>query len=378
MNLAVRDIRHNLGRFVLTCFGLSLLLGVVISMIGIYRGMVEDAINLIDQSQADLWIVEGGTRGPFAEASHLPGDIRESVARINGVEAAGALTYQSVETVYKGRKVRIFVVGYEPGRLGGPGPIIIGRDITQTHFEMVADAKTGFVVGEPVTLGRDTYTVVGVIRNQVSASGDPVVYIPLKDSQTLQFDLMPSAARREQYRSVGPIETPDTVNAVVARVSRAQRPEHAATAITRWKHLAVMTSDQQKEIMIGSVVEQSRKQIGMFTVLLLVVSAVIIALIIHTLTMDKRREIATLKLIGAPDRVIIGLILEQALAMGVISYSLGAVLISLTAQYFPRRVILFAGDVALLSMAILFVCILASGTGVRMALKIDAGSALGG
>lgn len=378
MNLAIRDMRRNLGQFVLTCFGLSLLLGVVISMIGIYRGMVDDAINLIEQPQVDLWIVEGGTRGPFAEASHLPGDIRESVARINGVAAAGALTYQSVETLYKERKVRIYVVGYEPGRIGGPGPIIDGRDITQTHFEMVADVKTGFALGERVTLGRDTYTVVGLIRDQVSASGDPVVYIPLKDSQTLQFDLMPSAARRESYRGTGPMDTPDTVNAVVARVDRTQHPEQAAATIMRWKHLAVMTSEQQQEIMIGSVVEQSRKQIGMFTILLLIVSAVIIALIIHTLTMNKRREIATLKLIGAPDRVIVGLILEQSLAMGILSYGLGAVLITLTAQYFPRRVILFGGDVALLSLVILVVCIVASGTGVRMALKIDAGSALGG
>ena len=294
MNLAIRDMRRNLGQFVLTCFGLSLLLGVVISMIGIYRGMVDDAINLIEQPQVDLWIVEGGTRGPFAEASHLPGDIRESVARINGVAAAGALTYQSVETRYKERKVRIYVVGSEPGRIGGPGPIIDGRDITQTHFEMVADVKTGFALGERVTLGRDTYTVVGLIRDQVSASGDPVVYIPLKDSQTLQFDLMPSAARRESYRGTGPMDTPDTVNAVVARVDRTQHPEQAAATIMRWKHLAVMTSEQQQEIMIGSVVEQSRKQIGMFTILLLIVSAVIIALIIHTLTMNKRREIATL------------------------------------------------------------------------------------
>ncbi len=44
MNLAWRDIRHSLGRFLLTCVGLGMLLGVVLSMIGIYRGMVDDAL----------------------------------------------------------------------------------------------------------------------------------------------------------------------------------------------------------------------------------------------------------------------------------------------------------------------------------------------
>ena len=35
MNLAYRDVRHNLGRFLLTCLGLGLLLGVVLAMIGV-------------------------------------------------------------------------------------------------------------------------------------------------------------------------------------------------------------------------------------------------------------------------------------------------------------------------------------------------------
>ena len=82
MNLAYRDIRHKLGRFLLTCFGLSLLLGVVLSMIGIYRGLVEDALTLVRTPDVDVWVVESGTRGPFAEASRIPGDTREAIARL--------------------------------------------------------------------------------------------------------------------------------------------------------------------------------------------------------------------------------------------------------------------------------------------------------
>ena len=73
MNLAYRDIRHNLARFVLTCLGLSLLLGVVLSMIGIYRGLVDDALVLVRTPEAQLWVVESDTRGPFAESSRIPG-----------------------------------------------------------------------------------------------------------------------------------------------------------------------------------------------------------------------------------------------------------------------------------------------------------------
>lgn len=77
MNLAYRDIRFNLGRFLLTCCGLSLLLGVVLSMVGIYRGLVEDALRLARPPEADIWVVEAGKKGPFAESSRIPGSTRE-------------------------------------------------------------------------------------------------------------------------------------------------------------------------------------------------------------------------------------------------------------------------------------------------------------
>ena len=129
MNLAYRDIRHNLGRFLLTCFGLSLLLGVVLSMIGIYRGLVEDALTLVRTPAVDVWVVESGTRGPFAESSRIPGDTREAIARLQGVSEAGSITYQSIETRHEGMKLRLYVVGFEPGRPGGPDRIVAGRTI---------------------------------------------------------------------------------------------------------------------------------------------------------------------------------------------------------------------------------------------------------
>ena len=377
MNLAFRDIRHSLGRFLLTCFGLSMLLGVVLSMIGIYRGMVVDALTVARSPQADIWVVESGTRGPFAEASRIPGDTREAIARLHGVTVAGALTFQSVETQFRGNNLRLYVLGYELDRIGGPNGIVAGRQIARSHYEAVADRRSGLSLGDRVKLGRNHFTVVGLTENQVSSSGDPIVYLTLRDSQKLQFELAPSAARRETARGSGVAGT-NTVNAIVARVSENVLPDTVAESARQWKHLAAMTQAEQENILTRSVVERARKQIGLFTAILLAVSAVIIALIIYTMTMDKLREIATLKLIGAPDRTIIGLIVQQALAMGVIGFGFGAVLINLIKDYFPRRVILQPADGLALATVVLIVCVLASALGVRLALKVDPGEALKG
>ena len=112
--------------------------------------------------------------------------------------------------------------------------------------------------------------------------------------------------------------------------------------------------------------------------ILTVVSAVIIALIVYTLTMDKIREIATLKLIGAPDRTIIGLILQQALLMGIIGFIAGTTLVYLFNGWFPRRIDMLPEDIATLFGVVVVVCLLASMLGVRAALRIDAARALTG
>jgi putative ABC transport system permease protein len=377
VNLAIRDIGHNLGRFVLTCLGLALLLGVVMSMIGIYRGLVAEALTLVRAPAADVWVVEANSRGPFAEASRIPGDVREAVARIAGVSEAGAMTFQSIDMERAGRKLRLYLVGYEPGRPGGPPHIALGRDLARSRFEMVADRGTGLGIGERLRLGRNDFTVVGLTERQVSSGGDPIVFVTLRDAQRLQFELAPPAQRRELARGAGEASS-DIINAVVARVSANVPVAGVADAIRRWKHLSAFTQEEQETILSRSVIERARRQIGLFTSILLTVSTVIIALIIYTLTIDKLRYIATLKLIGAPDRTIVGLIVQQALAMGAIGFTFGALLIIGAKDYFPRRVLLQPEDVLMLGLVVAVVCVLASGLGVRLALKVDPATALGG
>jgi putative ABC transport system permease protein len=377
MNLAYRDIRHNLLRFVLTCIGLSLLLGVVITITGVYRGLIDDALRQARAANADLWVVEAGTNGPFAEASRIPRDTRELVARVYGIERAGAVTFQSVQTELKGKPLRLYLIGYELGRPGGPPQLIAGRNIVRSHYEMVVDRSAGLALGQQVPLGTHghTYTVVGLTRGNVTNSGDPVVYMTLLDAQALQFDLAPPAARREVARGGG-LETSNQINAVIAKVSSHVQIGEVASALTRWKHLTSLTEAQQEALLSKEVIEKSRRQQLMILVLLVIVSAVIIALIIYTLTLDKVRSIATLKFIGAPDRTIVGLIVEQALTLGIISFAIGLALILTFQGYFPRRLVILPEDVAVVLAITTVVCLAASTFGIRLALRVDPAAAL--
>ncbi len=379
MNLAYRDIRHNLLRFILTCFGLSLLLGIVITITGIYQGSVDDALKQVRAASPDLWVVEAGTNGPFAESSRISGDTREMVARVYGIERAGSVTYQSAQTTVRGVPLRLFIVGFAPGRPGGPRKLFAGRAIMRSHYEMIVDRSAGLVIGEEVPLGTrgHAFTVVGLTRDELTAAGDPVAYVTLLDAQQLQFELAPPIGRREAARG-GPAASIDVVNAVVAKVLPYVPVAEVAAALARWKHLSTLTQSQQETLVTRFVIEKQRRQMAMFTVLLVIVSAVIIALIVYTLTMDKLRPIATLKLIGAPDRTIISLIVQQALSMGIIGFLVGLALVLGFKDYFPRRVVLVPEIVAALFFITVIVCLAASSLGVRVAVKIDPATALAG
>ena len=377
MNLAIRDIRHGLFRFVLTCFGLGLLMTVVLAMIGIYNGLVADALAVVKAPAADIWVVEAGTKGPFAEASSIPADTRDAVARMPGVAEAGAITYQTIEAAHAGRTLRLYVIGFEPGRPGGPQRLAAGRGFGTSHFELIADRKTGLVIGDMVRLGRDRFIVVGLVEDAMNSGGDPAVYVTLADAIALQTALDPAAARVQAARGADGIRPP-SVAAVIARIEAGADVALLTATVRQWKHLAALSQAEQEDLLLASVVDRARRQIGLFLGILLSVSAVVIALIIYTMTMEKLKQIATLKLIGAPDRTIIGLIVQQALILGASGLGIGLALILLVKDNFPRRVVLEPFNALVLTGIILVVCIVASGLGVRAALKVDPATALGG
>jgi putative ABC transport system permease protein len=151
-----------------------------------------------------------------------------------------------------------------------------------------------------------------------------------------------------------------------------------AQQIDRWKHLSAVSQQQEEDYLTVFVIEKMQRQLGMFMAILIVVSAVIIALIIYTLTMDKLRSIATLKLVGAPNRTIIGLIVQQALTLGILGYGLGLAMVAAAKDYFPRRVLMEPRDIAALFVIVIVVCLLASVLSIRAAVKVDPAKALVG
>ena len=133
-----------------------------------------------------------------------------------------------------------------------------------------------------------------------------------------------------------------------------------------------------EEILLGKLIATSSRQIGMFLVILAVVSAAIVAFIIYTLTLGKIREIAVLKLIGTKNRTIVAMILQQAVALGVLGFMIGKISATFWAPFFPKFVLLQARDAVTGFAAVIVMCALASILAIRAALRVDPAEAIGG
>ncbi len=397
MNLAARDIRHNVGRFSLTAVGIGLLLMIILGMGGIYRGMIDDALVVVDHIGADLWVVQRDTRGPFAEISRVPASLEDRVRSVPGVASARAFVSHTIQREHRGGPLRLSVVGLGwPDDQGEWLPLAAGRALSQARYEMVADRSLGLGLGERIRLGRETYEVVGVSKGMVSSSGDGLAFFTVRDALAVQFDVpgeairVERAARRARVegmdlgrtspvlldRAAGavaaiPALAPPLVSAILAEVAPGVDPASVVETISAWPDVSVHSADAQRELMVGGMIDRARRQIGLFRALLVGISTIIMALIIYTLTLDKVHDIALLKLMGARNRMIVGLILQQALLLGAIGYAIGYVLGDLIFPAFPRRVLIMPADLWTLAAIVVGIAVTASLFGIWKAMGVD-------
>lgn len=398
MDLAVYDLKHHKGRFITTIVGVGLLFTIVLAMNGLYRGNIAEGLAFIQATKPDLWVVERYRGGPFNEQSSMPEYYYNSLKATPGVEKASPLIFYAVERWIQGKSRRFSIVGYDVfGGLGGPKKVYVGRDIQQAHYEMVAHPKLGVSVGDKIPLGLHTYTVVGLTREAISPDGEPLVYLSLPDAQEVLYQKDNEEVRaqrerllrtlsRQKYISPAlsekllPLLEPDThiINAILVELEPGADRAEVARHIERWLYFSAFTTQQEVQLMMKGRLASMRKQLLLFRTLLLIISVVIIALVVYTFTMEKIQSIAVMKLIGAPNRVIVRLVMEQSLLLTVSSFLFALLVIQNTYTLFPRTILRVPSDDAVTFGVALLGGTLASILGLWQAIRTEPARALGG
>jgi putative ABC transport system permease protein len=435
MNLAFKDISYHRFRFLSSTLGVSLLVLVIVTIGGIIRGVILDSATIIEKTGADLWVVQaygahpqGGTLGPFVEMSRLPQLAWHAIQSIPGVAEVGplAMAWEHLEVMPQPTPLmkfmylntllntatmvepgwmampklqRFVVVGYQLGKLGGPAEIVTGRGIEASHYELVADMSTGFHVKQKLHLGNFDYTVVGLTQHMVGYTADPVIYATLPDAQNIIFQSDPNLLRSQRAavegntaelaatqprlqpafvsNAVDTLSNTRFINAIAVKVQPGTSVQAVAEHIERWQHLKVYTAAQSVNLQLMGSNRLILFQLALFRDILVIIAGTVIGLIIYTFTLDKLHEIAMLKILGAPSTMVYGMILQEALLIGVTGTLLGSFLEFVVEPYFPRRVLATTGDVLQLLIAMTGVTLIASILAVRRAMHADPRSVIG-
>jgi putative ABC transport system permease protein len=380
INLAYKDIKHSLNKFIITAISVGVLLGIVIIMIGVYRGMVFDAKVLVDDIKADIWIVQQDTLGPFAEASKIHEDLQDQISYKQGIKSASAITFQSFQMKNSYGDFKVMLVGYDPFgdiKVINKAKLVKGRLIQKQHYEIVVSQKTKYKLGQKIKLGRDYFTVVGITKDTVNNGGDYLIFTSLKDAQIIQFTYTNERIKSDENRGIKSAN-PHLVNAIVAQVKNGYNVKKVAREIEQTTHKKVFTKSEQLNLLLQKVIKKSSKQIGMFTVILIIVSVVIIALIIYTMTLEKIKEISIMKLIGIPNFTISKMIIQETVVLGFLAFLSGNAFAHLISGVFPKRILLLQSDAIGLFLVILIFSIFASLFGIYKVIKTDPAEAIGG
>ncbi|MGO9570640.1 MAG: ABC transporter permease [Desulfomonilaceae bacterium] len=400
MNLAFKDIRHNFSRFSLTALGIGMLLMIVMGMSGIYQGLIEEATLLVDRIGADLWVVQYGTKGPFAEISRVPRNLEDRLLAVPGVSSAHAFVTYSLQREFRNKPLRMQAQGLEwPEDKGEWLPIVEGRQLGAAHYEMIADEILGLQLGDVLRLGKNTYTVVGLTRGMSSIGGDGLAFFTRLDANDIQYDepgeairlernarssrvistnfgnlskIVPMLKERAQLTSNNlPAIALPPVSTVLVQLQPGANLSSVRSIISGWPDISVITRDEQKALLLTGVVDRSRRQLRLFRTILICVAAVIMALIIYTLTLEKLHDIAMLKLIGARNSVILGLILWQAVILGLLGYLIAIFFGQWLYPLFPRRVVLVQDDQVFLALIVAVISVLSSVLGIWKAMRVE-------
>lgn len=383
MNIAWLDIRYHLTRFILTAAGIGLLFTAMVGMIGLYRGVVYEALEIIENVGADIWIVQGGRAGPFAEDSEIPSTLERRLEGIPNVEWSRRFIEFNQQFQIGNRRIRIAVIGLDyPDDTGSWIPLIAGRYLYSGHYEAIVDASLGLNLGAQIRIRRDDYTIVGITRGQVDMAGDGIMFVTIGDAQTIRDEFTSEAILLKRAREADSARSGDDqtgskraqggIAAVMVRLRPGADAEQIKKFVLNWGDVAIYSRDEQEEILLNSRLWRLRLQILSFVIMTFVVTIIVVGLSIYTMTLEKLHQIALLKLIGARDRFIISMILQQALLIGAAGFANGLFMAHLFFPHFPRTVLIERGDVIREAVVALALCAAASWVGILKAMRVRA------
>lgn len=346
--LALRDLQHRRRQFVVAVLGSSLVFAMALVLAGLSGGFRAEARNTVNEIGGNGFVVRAGGGGPFSSFSGMPAGTVRVVAALPGVVIAAPIvvTLQPLVPVDGRPKVDSHLVGFGVGALGVPH-VIHGRTPAGVG-EVAVDVRAKLGLGRRLMLAGHPLTVVGITSGLSYDAGLPNAYVTLLDAQAAAYG------------------SESTISAVAVRGTPARLPvglvylnaEQAQKDILRHLHNALVAVDNTQAF-------------------LWVVAAVIIGTVTYLSVLERLRDFAVLKAVGASSGQLYSGLAMQAVLVAVVAAILAIFTARLLTPVIPMPTDIPTTSLVLLPVVAVGVGLLASLSGMQQAIRIDPARAFG-
>jgi putative ABC transport system permease protein len=213
----------------------------------------------------------------------------------------------------------------------------------------VVDRSAGYDVGDPAVLNGRPFTVVGLVDDATILAGLPLTFVALPDAQDLVF------------------QTRGVVSGVLVDGTVPPLPPG-----TRALSASAVAEDA-----LGPL-ENAITSVELIRTLLWVVAAIIVGGTIYLSALERHRDFAVLRAVGASNRSLAGGLAIQAALVAVVAVVVAAGLQHLLRPAFPLRVHVPGRAYWQVPVLAVILAVLSAGAGMRRVARADPATAFGG
>jgi putative ABC transport system permease protein len=361
--VARRQLLAEPAKLGVSVLAIAAAVALVLLLTGLRRGIGEQVTLYVDR-QPPVLVGQAGARNFMAQASVLPEALGEQLERVPGVAVATPISQQFAMLTLHGRRVLPLLVGFDPGKAGGPWSLAAGR-VPRSEGEIVLDRvlaeEHGLEVGSSVTYRDAPLRIVGLSR------GTTAWMTPLAFATRTTLNALSRQPRTASFFLVEPLEGADPAT-LAARIERAVP---GVSTLTREEAAA-----NDRSLFTGAF---KGLLLAMVTIAF-AVAIMVIGLTVYSSTSERGREYATLKAIGLRRGALLRLTGAQAGVLALAGTALGTALafagLSAAAALAPKYLIVITpGSVASMSAAALLMAVAAALLPARYLARLDPATA---
>jgi len=327
--VARRNLFGEKIRLAMSVAGAAFAVLLILLVVSLYRGW-SNASRVLADLPGDVWVAEAGTHDPFRSASLLPSGKAVALTAVPGVRLAVPVYARRLAFTQSGKDLDVFFMA-----LGVPAAAPVGAAVREGFLP----PRGGVVVDR--VLARNAGLHVGdeldVLGRRLRVTGIRPGGNPLFQMAFLNAADAPSLLGLDGVTSFYLLSlAPGVDEAAVRRRAAAVLPGSEAR-----------TSEQFADATARLVNEGFLPVVGALVAIGFLVGGAVIALTTYTATIEKARDFGVLKAIGASDRFLYRIVVEQSVIVGVTGAALGVAASAVAASLIERRVPEFVTDLRL-------------------------------